>query len=134
MHENVRMFDQAITTAGAKTVLYMTWARRNAPDSQQAITDAYGSIGSESGALVVPVGVAWQEFLRTHDTPVLHDRDGSHPTVAGSYLAACVFFATMFGERPVGRDGIVTGLSDTDRAVLEKAAWEICGARKSKRG
>src|SRR5690242_2963048 len=41
MHENVRLFDEAITTAGAKTVLYMTWARRNAPDSQQAITEAY---------------------------------------------------------------------------------------------
>src|SRR5690349_20094570 len=28
MHENVRLFDQAIRAAGAKTVLYMTWARR----------------------------------------------------------------------------------------------------------
>jgi hypothetical protein len=36
----------------------MTWARRNAPDSQQAITDAYSSIGEESGALVVPASVA----------------------------------------------------------------------------
>jgi nitrate/nitrite transporter NarK len=28
--------------------------------------------------------------------------DGSHPTAAGSYLAACVFFATLFDQRPVG--------------------------------
>ena len=35
----------AIKSAGAKTVLYMTWARLNAPDSQQAITDAYTAIG-----------------------------------------------------------------------------------------
>ena len=28
MHENVRLFDEAITSAGAKTVLYMTWAHR----------------------------------------------------------------------------------------------------------
>ena len=41
MHESVRLFDQAIKAAGAKTVLYMTWARRNAPESQQAIRDAY---------------------------------------------------------------------------------------------
>src|SRR5262245_7196365 len=26
MHENVRLFDEAIKAAGAKTVLYMTWA------------------------------------------------------------------------------------------------------------
>src|SRR4026208_1531776 len=31
MHENVRLFDDAIRAAGAKTVLYMTWARVHAP-------------------------------------------------------------------------------------------------------
>jgi hypothetical protein len=54
MHENVRRFAEAIQTAGAKTVLYMTWARRNAPESQQAITDAYTVIGRDLGAMVVP--------------------------------------------------------------------------------
>src|SRR5262245_20186211 len=56
MHENVRLFDEAIKAAGAKMVLYMTWARRHEPESQQAITDAYTSIGRELGAMVVPVG------------------------------------------------------------------------------
>jgi hypothetical protein len=54
MHENVRRFAEAIQTAGARTVLYMTWARRNAPESQQAITDAYTVIGRKLGAMVVP--------------------------------------------------------------------------------
>ena len=31
MGENVQLFDQAITGAGAKTILYMTWARKNTP-------------------------------------------------------------------------------------------------------
>src|SRR5688572_10539236 len=31
MHENVREFDKLIRAAGARTVLYMTWARQNAP-------------------------------------------------------------------------------------------------------
>jgi hypothetical protein len=132
MHENVRLFDEAIRNAGAKTVLYMTWARLNAPDSQKAITGAYRSIGAELGAMVVPVGVAWQTFLHKHETPVLHDRDGSHPTLAGSYLAACVFFAKLFGENPVGRGGITSSLSDADRAVLEKTAWQVCRSRTSK--
>src|SRR5262245_55490276 len=102
MHENVRRFDQAIRDAKAKTVLYMTWARRHAPESQQALTDAYTEIGRELGAVVVPVGVAWQAFHSKHDQPVLHDRDQSHPTLAGSYLAACVFFVALFEESPVG--------------------------------
>jgi len=40
MHESVRLFDEAIKVAGAKTVLYMTWGRQHAPESQQAITDS----------------------------------------------------------------------------------------------
>jgi hypothetical protein len=124
MHENVRLFDGVIQTAGAKTVLYMTWARLKAPDSQKAITEAYTAIGHELGASVVPVGVAWQRFLRGHDRPVLHDRDQSHPSVAGSYLAACVFLAALFGENPVGVDVAVPGLSGEDRAVLQAAAWQ----------
>src|SRR3954470_12311479 len=55
MAENVRLFDEAVKRAGAKTVLYMTWARQFAPESQKAITDAYNSIGKELGTIVVPV-------------------------------------------------------------------------------
>jgi hypothetical protein len=126
MHENVRLFDAAIKAAGAKTVLYMTWARRNAPESQQAITAAYAGIGRELGAAVVPVGTAWQRFLLKHDRPALHDTDQSHPTPAGSYLAACAFFAVLFQESPVGAGGEVPGLSAKDVALLQQAAWREC--------
>ena len=126
MHENVRLFDEAIRAAGAKTVLYMTWARQHAPESQQAITDAYVGIGRELAATVVPVGLAWQRFLGKHDEPVLHDKDQSHPTLAGSYLAACVFLAVLFRESPVGADAEVAGLSEEDLALLQKAAWQEC--------
>lgn len=126
MHENVRLFDEAIKAAGAKTALYMTWARLGAPDSQQAITDAYTSIGRELGATVVPAGLAWQRFLRRHDEPVLHDKDQSHPTPAGSYLAACAFLAVLFRESPVGIDAGVASLAEQDLARLQEAAWEEC--------
>jgi hypothetical protein len=124
MHENVRIFDGVIKAAGSKTVLYMTWARLNAPDSQQAITDAYTAIGKELRATVAPVGVAWQRFLRHNDHPALHDRDQSHPTMAGSYLAACVLLAALFRECPVRVDVDIDGLSVGDRAALQAAAWQ----------
>jgi hypothetical protein len=124
MHENVRLFDAAIKAAGAETILYLTWARLNAPESQEAITDAYTAIGRELGAAVVPVGVAWQNFLSKHHQPVLHDRDQSHPTVAGSYLAACVFFAALFNESPVGPAAEIPGLKGNELLLLQEAAWE----------
>jgi hypothetical protein len=126
MHDNVRLFDEAIKNAGAKTILYMTWARQHAPESQQAITDAYVTIGKELGATVVPVGVTWQKFLGKHEQPVLHDRDKSHPTLAGSYLAACVFLAVLFNENPIGIESPVAGSSAKDLALLQKTAWEAC--------
>jgi hypothetical protein len=122
-HENVRLFDQAIRDSGAKTVLYLTWARQNAPETQDAITDTYLSIGEELGATVIPAGIAWQNFLRQHKSPVLHDKDQSHPTLAGSYLAACVFFAMLFGESPVGIASDLKGLTQAEAELLQKTAW-----------
>jgi hypothetical protein len=122
MHESVRLFDGAIRSAGAKTALYLTWARLNAPQSQRAITDAYTSIGREIGATMVPVGVAWERVLAALDAPVLHDKDGSHPSPAGSYLAACVFLAALFDEAPVGTGAAPEGLSATQVKLLQRAA------------
>jgi hypothetical protein len=130
MAENVRLFAEVINQAGSKTALYMTWARQNAPNTQQAITDAYNSIGDEVGAIVAPVGLVWQKFLARHDKPVLYDRDQSHPSLAGSYLAACVFLAALLKINPVGIEAGGSGLDKSDRAALQGAAWKQCGPRK----
>jgi hypothetical protein len=123
MHENVRLFDQVIRAAGARTALYMTWARRHAPQTQRAITEAYESIGREVKATVIPVGLAWQRFLSEgRNAPVLHDTDKSHPTLAGSYLAACVFYAVLFAGSPIDLDEGVDGLMDEDAQLLRQAA------------
>ncbi len=128
MHENIRLFDQAIKSSGAKTALYLTWARQNAPETQNAITSAYMAIGEELGATIIPVGVAWQNYIRKHSIskhtwPVLHDKDQSHPTLAGSYLAACVFFAVLFGKSPVGIASELKGLTQAEAELLQKTAW-----------
>ena len=130
MAENVRLFDESIKQAGAKTVLYMTWARRHAPETQQIISDAYNSIGKELGAIVVPVGLAWQNFLAKHQTPVLHDRDQSHPTPAGTYLAACVFLAVLLKTNPIGIDAGPAVLVKADREALQATAWKQFGNRQ----
>jgi hypothetical protein len=130
MADNVRLFDERIKQAGSKTVLYMTWARQHAPEAQQTIADAYHTIGAEIGAIVVPVGLAWQRFLAANEKPVLHDRDQSHPTLAGSYLAACVFLAALLKKHPVGIETGPAALAAADRALLQAAAWEQCAKAK----
>jgi hypothetical protein len=130
MAENVRLFDEAIKQAGSKTVLYMTWARQHAPETQQAIADAYNTIGKELAAIVVPVGLAWQDYLSRHDKPVLYDRDRSHPSLAGSYFAACVFLAALLKVGPIGIESSPAGLDHQDRTALQRAAWQQCRRRK----
>lgn len=122
MAENIRLFDPVIRNAGASMVLYMTWAREHLPETQQGITDAYNHIGEELGAVVVPVGSVWKSFLAKNVEPVLYDRDQSHPTLAGSYLAACVFLGVLLKQDPVGVDFRPPGLDDQQAQILQRAA------------
>ncbi|WP_254508294.1 DUF4886 domain-containing protein [Anatilimnocola floriformis] len=122
MAENVRLFDEVIKKSGAKTVLYMTWARQHAPEAQQVIADAYTSVGNELKSIVVPVGLVWQQFLAKHEPPVLHDRDESHPSLAGSYLAACVFLKVLLHADPVGIEAGPDGLDASEKLLLQQVA------------
>lgn len=125
MRENVALFAPVVASSGARMALYLTWARRNAPESQDAITEAYESAGRETQATIVPAGVAWEKFLAKHSSPLLHDKDLSHPTLAGSYLAACVFFAVLFGEDATGIETELNGVSPAERLALQKVAWAV---------
>ena len=129
-HDNVRLFIDPIRQSGATPALYLTWARRNAPETQRALTDAYTAIANETGAVLVPVGIAWEAFQRAHASPVLHDKDLSHPSPAGTYLAACVFFAVLFGESPPGLPCDVPGVAAAEAADLQKTARETAEGRR----
>jgi hypothetical protein len=129
MHEAARLFDEAIKNHGAKTVFYMTWARQDAPERQNQIREAYQQIGEELRAIVVPVGSAWEHTLKEHPGIALHDPDKSHPSLAGSYLAACVFYATLFKEDTAPLEVQVSGLDEAERKTLQRIADET--ARQS---
>ncbi len=125
-HENVREFVPAMKESGAKMVLFMTWARKKEPENQRLLTDSYDKIGEELGASVVPVGTAWQLLLTKYGTPVLHAEDGSHPTLAGSYLAACAFYGTLFDGDPMKLETDVGNLTVEERRLLQRIAKVAC--------
>jgi len=96
------MFNECIQSTGARTMLYMTWARKATPQTQAVLTDAYTTLGSDLNATVAPVGVAWEESLKARPSFPLHVEDGSHPQPQASYLAACVFYSTLYGKSARG--------------------------------
>ena len=131
MHEYARKLHAEIAKQGARTVFFLTWARQNKPQMQQALNDAYFAIAKELKAEVAPVGVAWQRALAAEPKLDLYAKDGSHPSVQGTYLAACVFYATLLNKSPVGlpaevrKDGKVVANLDPELARrLQAIAWE----------
>ncbi len=100
------------------TLMFQTWARKNGGqfclDSecsptfatfdamQDALTSAYREVARGIGAGVVPVGEAWRAAIHADPTIELFEPDGSHPSVKGNYLTACVFYAYIFEQSPIG--------------------------------
>lgn len=91
-----------IRKAEALTVFYLTWARKATPDDQSVLNDAYVKAARANRAMVAPVGMAWNEVRQKHPSIDLFYTDGSHPSAAGTYLAACTFYAALFNASPVG--------------------------------
>jgi hypothetical protein len=119
-----------VRAAGAQPLFFLTWAHRNGwpvngmPDyaSMQSSIDAgYLFIAGQEHAAVAPVGYAWMSIVdQTSDSGLWQD-DGSHPTEKGTYLAACVFYASIFHENPTGLQ-YHAFLSDGDAAQSQAAA------------
>lgn len=123
-HENVRLFAPEIAKHRAQAWLYLTWSRQQVPEAQAQLTAAVSQIGAEVHARVVPVGTAWHEALRHEPAIALYADDGSHPSAAGSYLAACTFFVALFEQRPVGHAVSDRLKIDRDLAArLHAYAW-----------
>lgn len=124
----------------ARVVLYMTWGRElgGGPfcagswcspffadfDAMQAsLAAAYATLAaSANDAEIAPVGLAWQRHLASPQHADLYKADGSHPELAGSYLAACVFVARLLGVSPVGAT-YTAGLPGGTALALQRDAW-----------
>ena len=119
----------------ARPVFYMTWGRENGDASnclwypqmctyesmQQALRDNYIQLALDNEGYVSPVGWAWKHVRDTHPNIELYQADESHPSVAGTYLAACVFYCTLFRESCVGASFTST-LQPDSAAILQAIA------------
>jgi hypothetical protein len=124
MFDHGKKFDAAIKKQGAKTILYMTWALQNKPDDQPAISKAYLDLSKELNAQIAPVGNAWEAALKADKKLVLHEKDKKHPNATGTYLAACVFYVTIYGKSPDGLPGTIGKLTDDEARPLQIVAWK----------
>jgi hypothetical protein len=127
-----------ISATGARTVLFMTWGyvrgdRWHEPHDTYAamqgrLVDGYSTLGAELGAQVAPAGLAWAEALRREPSLDLWAGDGQHPGRLGSYLAACVFYATLSGREPT-RSRFTAGIEPAQARLLQQVAEDVLSPR-----
>ena len=107
---------------GAQPTLFVTWARAaGAPEytegefvspeeMQDELTFAYAQVAQQwPQSILVCVGEAFERAIAQYPGIVLQQTDFSHPTVAGTYLAASTFYVGFdrqpraFPEQRAGR-------------------------------
>lgn len=115
-------FSKLIRERGARPVLFMTWAYSDRPEMTQELDRAFTALGRQQDMMVIPVGLAFAQALRDIPGVALHTEDRIHPSLAGTYLAAAVFYSALYGKSPEHLE-YDAGLDSTTAHKLRQVAW-----------
>ena len=122
----------------AEAVFYMTWGRENGDAQncaswppvctyegmQEQLRISYLQMAQDNSAECAPAGMAWKRMREEFPAINLYSPDGSHPSVAGSYLVACTMYSTFFRSTTVGATFTST-LDATTAATLQQVASSV---------
>jgi hypothetical protein len=108
---------------GVRPVLFMSWAYKDVPAMTAQLDQAYTAEGKANGALVIPAGLAFARAVARRPELELYQSDKRHPTLAGTYLAACTSYAAVTGRSPVGNK-YTGGLDAPTASFLQGVAWD----------
>ncbi len=134
MQQYAQLFDDKTKQAGAKTVLFMTAAYQDHPETTQTIIKVHLEIGKALNADVAPVGLAFANALKKRPNLTLHNLpDTIHANQRGTYVTACVIWSTLTGKKPHGLSrGGLTKLTDEEVNFLQEIAWTSITEYKEK--
>jgi hypothetical protein len=143
LDQSVHLFKRMIDRTGARTVLYATWPRhpqasfyraqfevRSFADMASRVDGAYARLAGRFNARVAPVGRAFARAL--HEAPhlELYRSDGSHPSPAGSFLAASVLYGTLTGQDPRAATYRPFNVTERDAELAKQLAAEALRPRR----
>lgn len=125
----------------AEPVFYMTWGRKNGDQDNARFFPPLGTYNGmdsllalryimmkdSNDASVSPVGKVWHYIRDSFPSIELYQSDNSHPSMAGSYAAACSFYTVLFGKDPTGityTSSLDAATATTIRQVAKKVVYD----------
>ncbi len=122
---------------GAEIVLYETQADKvgntftinnstvylDNPVIQYYINRSYYNLANSYNVKVCPSGLNYSRCTRMYPEINLYNSDEIHPTVAGSYMAACALYQSISGASAFGNEFLPGSEFDTD-SLLSKLSEE----------
>jgi PKD repeat protein len=121
------------------TIFYETWGRKFGDASncgsyppvctytgmQNRLRSSYKLFADSVGGAMSPVGESFRKSIALNPTLELYDQDQSHPSINGSYLAACTFYEVLF-QKSVLNNGYIPGITTPSLApFLQQVAHTV---------
>jgi hypothetical protein len=132
-YEYAKKHSETLRKHGSEPILFMSWAYSDVPAMTEQLAAEYIKAGQQNNALVVPAGYAFANSVSKRPDVSLIIADKRHPSLAGTYLAACTVLASVYKINPIGSK-YLAGLSPEVAKHLQTVAWETSQAFHAKHG
>jgi hypothetical protein len=124
--------------ACTKPIFFLTWGHKNGDvynceayppictyeGQQWRLRQSYVEMAETHNGWVAPCGMSFKSIRESNPEIELYTADNSHPTIHGTYLAACTFYSTIFHKSAIGAD-FPGGISENEANILQNAAWTV---------
>ena len=115
-------------------LFFMTWGRKYGDQSncqfyppictylgmQERLRESYLDMTFTHNTSCSPVGMAWKKSIEIDSTLNLYSSDNSHPSIYGSYLAACTFYSSIFKKSAVGSTYWPNAIDSASAYILQQ--------------
>ena len=117
----VQRYSEIIRDKNAEPMLFMSWPYKNKPEMINSLRDVFVDTANKNNLLLIPAGEAFYRFNSSYPEIDLYTKDLRHPSKEGTYLAAAVVFASLYGKATAGNPGIM----DLDPEVALKIQMSV---------
>lgn len=132
-YEYAKKHSDVVRSHGSEPILFMSWAYSDKPEMTDQLATEYTKAGKLNNALVVPAGIAFANSTGKRPDLSLIIADKRHPSLMGTYLAACSVMASVYKQNPIGNK-YTAGLPQAVATHLQTVAWETSQAFHAKEG